>query len=56
MVTMGIDTVKLDTVVMFAMTNEPDRPAVYGLLELRMLRASLSPKKHLKRNHRCESI
>ena len=35
MITVGIDTVKLDTVVMFAMTNEPDRPNVYGLLELK---------------------
>ena len=35
LVTVGIDTVKADTVVMFALTNEPDRPAVYAPLELK---------------------
>lgn len=35
LLTLGIDTVKADTVVMFAITNEPDRPAVYAPLELK---------------------
>ena len=34
-VSVGIDTMKSDTAVMFAVTNEPDRPAVFAPLDLK---------------------
>jgi len=35
MITVGIDTAKGDTAMLFAVTNEPDRPAVYAPLDLK---------------------
>jgi len=34
-VTVGIDTAKSDTAILFSVTNEPDRPAVYAPLGLK---------------------
>jgi biopolymer transport protein ExbD len=34
-ITVGIDTAKSDTAILFGVSNEPDRPAVYAPLELK---------------------
>ena len=34
-ITVGIDTAKTDTAILFSVSNEPDRPAVYSPLDLK---------------------